>query len=49
MSEYLNPKNYDEIDDFIKAIESKYETKKRNNYEDESLTVSPDGAVICRR
>lgn len=43
MSELLNPKDFDEIDDFIKAIETKYESKKRNNYDDESQTVTPDG------
>lgn len=43
MNEFVNPMDFNDIDDFIKAIEKKYETKKRNNYDDESLTVSPDG------
>ena len=27
MSNFLNPKDFDDIDDFIKAIETKYEAK----------------------
>lgn len=43
MNGFVNPMEFDDIDDFIKAIETKYEAKKRNNYDDESQTVTPDG------
>lgn len=32
--------NFNDIDDFIKAIEDKYKTKKKNSYDDESLSHS---------
>ena len=43
MNNFVNLMEFDDIDDFIKAIETKYEAKKRNNYDDESQTVTPDG------
>ena len=43
MNGFVNPMEFDDIDDFIKAIETRYEAKKRNNYDDESQTVTPDG------
>ena len=43
MNDFINPMEFDNIDDFIKAIELKYESKKRNNDDDESQTVTPDG------
>ena len=43
MTGFVNPMEFDDIDDFIKAIETRYEAKKRNNYDDESQTVTPDG------
>ena len=42
MNGFVNPMEFESIDDFIKAIETRYEAKKRNNY-DESQTVTPDG------
>lgn len=41
--DYLDPMDYKNIDDFIAAIDKKYNKKKRNAYDDESQTVSPDG------
>lgn len=38
---FIDPMDYQDIDDFISAIEKKYNNKKRNNYDDESQTVSP--------
>ncbi len=43
MNDFVNPMEFDNIDDFIKAIENKYNTKKRNAFDDESQTVTPDG------
>ncbi len=43
MNDFVNPMEFESINDFIAAIETKYEAKKRNNYDDESQTVTPDG------
>ncbi len=32
--------NYNDIDDFINAIDKKYNNKKKNNYDDESISHS---------
>ena len=37
-NEFVNPMEFENIDDFIMAIEIKYKAKKRNNYDDESQT-----------
>ena len=41
--DYIDPKNFKDIDHFIKAVEEKYKTKKQNNYDDESLNKFAEG------
>ena len=43
MNEFVNPMDFNDIDDFIKAIENKYNAKKRNAFDDESQALTPDG------
>lgn len=35
--------NYDDIDEFIEEIAKKYNIKKKNKYDDESIIIGFDG------